>query len=164
MPYARLFGALAMAAGFVRIVLGFFPWSDTDPLLQGVAFAIDLGFLFGLTGFWVANAKAFGAPGLVTYLVAASGLALIVGPDGTAFGVDIYLVGVHVIGIGLVLMSIVILIRRIPARMAAAAWLLSAVANTAGLAMNRPEGFLVAGILFAAGFVFAGWTLLRTPV
>lgn len=132
-------------------------------MLEAVAFAVDLGFLFGLTGFWVQNAKALGAPGLITYLIAASGIALIAGPDGEEVGVDIYLAGAHVIGIGLVLMSIVIFVRRIPARIAAAAWLLSAVANTAGLAMERPEGFLVAGVLFGAGFICAGLSLFRAP-
>lgn len=162
MPYARLFGVFAIAAGVARIVLGFLPWRDADPVLEGVAFAIDLGLLFGLTGFWVQNAKAFGPPGLATYLIAASGIALIVGPDGEAFGLDIYLIGVHVIGVGLALMATVILIRRIPARIAAVAWLVSAASAAIGNAIGRPEGFILAGALFAAGFICIGLSLLRS--
>lgn len=161
MPYLRVFGIFAIAAGLARIASSFIDWRESGGALEAFALAIDLGLLFGLTGFWLAHAKELGPFGLAAYLVAASGIALITGPDGTAYGVDVYETGVTIIGLGLAFLGAVILARGVDARLGAIAWLLAVAASVGGGAIGKPEeGFMAAGIIFGAGFVFAGMTVL----
>jgi hypothetical protein len=160
--FARFFGLLAMAGGLTRIATTFLVnWSAGLPQTEALALAIDFALLFGLTGFYFIDAARLGPLGLVGYLIAASGIAFIFGPDGTAFGRDIYETGVTAIGIGLIILSMAMLLAGV-ARLAGALWIASAAASVLGGAIGRgAEGFLFAGVLFGAGFVVAGLSLLR---
>jgi len=159
--YLRILGLLAILGGGVRIVTSFVPWVDGSLALEAVALGIDLCLLFGLTGFYVAFSARLGAAGFVGYLVAASGIALIAGPDGEAFGIDIYQAGVAVIAAGLAVLSLILLIRRI-APPAALLWFGAIAAAVGGGALGYPgQAFAVAGAAFGAGFVAAGFSTMR---
>lgn len=161
-PFARVFGLLAIAGGLARIATTFLVgWSAGSAQAEALALAIDFALLFGLTGFYFANAARLGLIGLAGYLLAASGIAFIFGPDGAAFGIDVYQTGVMAIGIGLIILSIPMLISGV-ARPAAALWIASAASSILGDVIGRgAEGFALAGVLFGAGFAAAGWSLLR---
>ena len=158
----RLFGALALLGGAARIATTFLvDWSQPTRMTEVIALAIDFCLLFGLAGFYFANAARLGFIGLVGFLVAASGIALIFGPDGVAFGLDIYETGVGFIAIGLVVLSVAQGLAGV-ARPAAALWTLSAAAGVGGAFVDRAaEGFAVAGVLFGLGFMAVGVTALR---
>lgn len=154
--HMKVFAALAAAGGAMRVIASFMPWTPENAGLEAFYLAIDLALLFGLTGFYLAVAGRTGIAGLAGYLVAASGIALIVGPDGTAFGIDLYQAGVVVIALGLVILSAALLLAR-EARLAAALWLVAIAAAPAGAALGQPGfGFAVAGVLFGAAFIVAG--------
>lgn len=151
----------AIAAGALRLVSPFLDWSSPTPGLEVFALVVDLGLLFGLSGFYFAKAAQLGLWGLAGYIVAAGGLAVITGPDGVAFGLDIYAAGVHVIGIGLSVFSVALLMAGV-ARLAAFAWIAAAVIGSAGPALGQGDiSFMIAGISFALGFIAAGVDLLR---
>lgn len=157
----RFFGVLAIAAGAARIATTFLvDWSRPSLPLEAVALAVDFGLLFGLTGFYFANVDRLGLVGLLGYLCAASGVAFIFGPDGEAYGVDIYRTGVAVIGVGLFILAIPMALAGV-ARVAAAMWIAAVLVTLGGDVVGRAaEGFALAGVFFGAGFVAAGATLL----
>jgi hypothetical protein len=152
----------AIAAGALRLGSPFLDWTSATPGLEIFALIVDLGLLFGLAGFYFANAPRLGAIGLAGFVISASGLAAITGPDGAAFGVDIYATGAQVIGAGLLVFSIALLMAR-TAPLAALAWIAAAIVSVAGGWMGRGDfAFTIAGTLFALGFIAAGVDLLRS--
>jgi len=160
-PY-RAAALAAIAAGALRLVSPFFDWSSPTPGLEAFALVVDLGLLFGLSGFYFAKAAQLGLWGLAGYIVASAGLAVITGPDGVALGIDIYAAGVHVIGIGLLVFSVALLMAGV-ARLAGFAWIAAAAVSVAGGSLGQGElAFTIAGICFALGFIAAGADLLRT--
>jgi hypothetical protein len=155
-PY-RLLGAVAIAAGLARVASTFLPWKAGDAGLEAFALAIDIGLLLGLSGFYFRHAAKLGVVGLLGYAVAASGIAFITGPDGEAFGVDTYETGATVIGLGLLVLSVMLLLRKV-APIAGLAWIAAVAASLAGSAAGQAElGFAVAGVLFGLGFASAGF-------
>jgi hypothetical protein len=157
----RVLGAVAIAAGVARIASSFLDWSQPNAEIEAFAFAIDVGLLLGLSGFYFANAQRLGAVGFIGYAIAAAGIAFITGPDGAAFGVDIYQMGVGVIAAGLLVLSAAMLMQKI-ARLAAGCWIASVVAGAGGGAVGYADaGFMIAGILLALGFIAVGLEQLR---
>ncbi len=158
----RVLGLLAVLGGGVRIVTSFISWDDASASLEALALGIDLCLLFGLTGFYFAFSARLGPIGFIGFLIAASGIAIITGPDGDAFGVDIYQAGVAIIAAGLAILSAILLIRRI-APFTAMLWLASIAAAIVGGALGYPnEGFIAAGVAFGAGFGVAGIATMRS--
>lgn len=159
-PY-RAAALAAIGAGALRLISPFLDWSSPTSALEAYALVVDFGLLFGLSGFYFKNASRLGVLGLCGYFVASAGLAVITGPDGVAFGIDIYAAGAHVIGIGLSVFSVALLMAGV-ARLAAFAWIAAAVVSVAGGALGQGDiSFMIAGIAFALGFIAAGVDLLR---
>ncbi|MFN3959912.1 MAG: hypothetical protein ACK4NP_08370 [Parvularculaceae bacterium] len=160
-PYP-LAALAAIAAGALRLASPFLDWTSPTPGLEIFALIVDVGLLFGLAGFYFANAPRLGAIGLAGFIVSAAGLAAITGPDGTTFGVDIYAAGAQVIGAGLLVFSVALLMACM-APLAAFAWIAAAIVSVAGGSMGQGElAFTIAGMLFALGFIAAGADLLRS--
>ncbi len=156
----RLAGAAAVLGGAVRIAMAFVPWSPGVAWLEAVAFAIDVLLLFGLMGIYLAHRAVLGWGGFAAFVLAEIGIASIVGPDTAAFGIDTYLAGVHAISVGLLLLGVAMLVKRIEP-LAAVCWIASLVVGlAAGFVGQASAGFLIGGILFGLGFVAAGLSLL----
>ena len=153
----RLLGVAAILGGLLRIGSAFIPWAPNVAWLEAFYLVIDVLLLFGLMGFYFAHRARLGAFGFVAFVIAESGIAAIVGPDATAFGIDTYATGVLVITIGLTLLSLAILATRGAPWWVAACWLGSAIVGVGGSALGQAElGFFAGGILFGLGFIAAG--------
>jgi len=161
----RLAGVAAAVGGALRVAAAFIPPEPGSVPLEFLYFVIDVSLLFGLIGIYAAECERLGWLGLVGFAVAATGLASIVGPDADIAGINVYATAVAVIGIGLAIMSIVMLrFSRFP-RWIPALWIGSLLAGlSASLLPVRPQAaFLVAGVLFALGFLGAGVVLFAKP-
>lgn len=157
----RMAGAAAVLGGGIRIAMAFVPWAPGVAWLEAVAFAIDVLLLFGLMGIYLAHRAALGWGGFAAFVLAEIGIASIVGPDTVAFGIDSYLAGVHAISVGLLLLGVVMLLKRIEP-LAAACWIASLLVGlAAGVVGQGSAGFMIGGVLFGLGFVAAGLSLLR---
>lgn len=153
----RVLGLAAIAGGGLRIASAFVPWAPNLAWLEAFYLVIDLLLLLGLMGFYFACRARLGVMGFIAFAISESGIAFILGPDGVAFGIDIYATGVLVITIGLTLLSLAILARRGAPWWIAASWIGAAVAGAGGAAAGQAElGFFAGGILFGLGFVAAG--------
>jgi hypothetical protein len=156
----RMLGVAAIVGGALRVGSAFIPWSPNDVWLEALAFVIDVLLLFGLMGLYFAHRAKLGLAGFAAFALAEIGIASIVGPDTSAFGIDTYQAGVAAISLSLSLLAIVMLTRRAGPMLAAACWIASTIVGIAGSALGLGElGFLAGGVLFGLGFVAAGWAL-----
>ena len=159
----RLSGAAAIAGGAARIFSAF-PLL-ADPIAREWLYtAIDVLLLFGLMGIYLARVKALGFLGLLSFIVGVAALSFIGGPDADPFGFSTYEQGAATLVIALIGLSIAWL--RVGERpiWAPLCWIASAVAAGVLSALPAPlpnYAFMSAGVLFGAGFVFAGLDLVR---
>jgi len=159
----RILGGAAVLGGVLRIVSAFVPWEQNLAWLEAFYFVIDVALLFGLMGVYFAERARLGFAGFAAFALAETGIGSIVGPDGMAFGLDVYQLGVFAISIGLAILGMVMLVTRAGSALAASCWILSLVVGLAATFANQPEaGFVAGGILFGVGFVVAGVALVRT--
>ncbi len=157
---ALYIGALAaIAGGAPRVISGFIPYSEGALGLEIFYGLIDLCLLFGLFAVYLKSAERLGWPGLISFLVAAVGLASIVGPDTTLWGVDLYRLGAAVLMVGLSALAAVMLWRRV-LKQAALYWLAAFAVGLLATLTSSQLAFAVAGMLFGVGFVSAGVTLI----
>ncbi|MGH6949738.1 MAG: hypothetical protein ACREH4_02630 [Vitreimonas sp.] len=159
----RLAGAAAVAGGAAR-VFSAFPLLSDPTTLQWLYTAIDVLLLFGLIGIYLARASRLAMLGLASFAVSVAALSFIGGPDADVFGFSTYEQGATTLAIGMVGLSIAWV--RVGERPFGPplCWFGSVLA--AGLLSRLPApapdyAFMAAGVLFGAGFVWAGWTLLR---
>jgi hypothetical protein len=160
----QVLGASAVLGGVLRAGSAFIPWDmwGSDLRVEVLSIVIDVALLFGLMGVYFAARAQLGWLGFAAFALAETGIASIIGPDTVAFGVDTYLAGVHAISIGLALFGVQMLLKQTGTAAAASCWILSLAVGAGGGAIGEGElGFLLGGILFALGFVFAGMDLLR---
>ena len=102
----RVLGVAAMLGGSLRIASAFVRWRPGSATLELFYLLIDLLLLFGLMGAYLAHRSRLGIFGFVGFVVAEAGIASIVGPDATVFGIDTYATGVVVIMTGLTMLSV----------------------------------------------------------
>ncbi|MEO1100472.1 MAG: hypothetical protein AAFW65_01360 [Pseudomonadota bacterium] len=152
--YGAIFG------GALRIVASFVPFTPESAALEVFYALIDFSLMAGLAALYVANATRLGTVGLVGFVLAFAGLASIIGPDPAMLGIDFYQLGVAVIGLGVALLGLRIVVLD-GLRMPGGFWLSAFVAGLAAYAGAGAVAFVVAGILFGAGFIAAGVALLR---
>ena len=160
----RLAGASAALGGALRVAAAFIP-PAASPELELLYFVIDAALLFGLFGIYASEHRRIGWLGLAGFVAAAIGQASIVGPDSDYAGVNIYATASAVIGIGLAIMSVAMLLfGRFP-RFIPALWIGSLLVGLGSVVLpGRPAAaFLLAGILFALGFLAAGVFLASKP-
>lgn len=159
---ARFFGYQAIVGGVARVASSFVPWSPNNDWLEAFYFFVDINLLFGLIGFYLANAERLGRTGFSAFLITATGIVLIIGPDGTSFGVDIYQAGLAIIALGIGVFSINFLLRGGGSMFAPAIWLMSIVAVFFGAAAGfADQAYAIGGVFFGFGFIFAGLSLLQ---
>ncbi len=161
----RLAGVAAAVGGALRIAAAFIPPEPDTAALELLYFIIDLSLLFGLIGIYAAECERLGWLGLIGFVIATTGLASIVGPDADIAGINIYATAVAVIGIGLAIMSIAMLLfSRFP-RWIPALWIGSLLAGISASVLpdKPPAAFVVAGVLFAFGFLGAGIVIFAKP-
>ena len=159
-----LAGAAALAGGSARIVAAFPLWRD--PLvLEWLYTAIDVLLLFGLIGIYLQRAQRFGFLGLASFGVAVAALSFIGGPDADPFGFSTYEQGATTLAIAMVGFALAWLRAGERPIWAPLCWFGSVIA--AGVLGVLPAplpgyGLQAAGVLFGAGFAFAGVHLLQS--
>ena len=159
----RLAGAAAIAGGGARIFSAF-PLLIDPAALQWLYAAIDVLLLFGLIGIYLSRASRFAMLGLASFAVSVAALSFIGGPDADVFGFSTYEQGATTLAIGMVGLSIAWLRAGERPLGPPLCWFASILA--AGVLARLPApmpdfAFMAAGVLFGAGFVWAGWSLLR---
>lgn len=152
----------AISGGAARIVSAF-PLVSDPVAQQWLWTGIDVLFTFGLIGIYLDRAQKLGFLGLASFAVAMAALSFIGGPDADPFGFSTYEQGAATLAIAMVGFSLAWLRAGERPVWAPLCWFGSVVA--AGVlgfvAPLAPYGFLVAGALFGAGFVFAGVSLAQ---
>ncbi len=161
----RLAGAAAALGGALRVAAAFIPLVPGDLELELLYFVIDVALLFGLIGIYAAECERLGWLGLIGFVVAATGLASIVGPDTDIAGIDIYATASAIISIGLSILAVALLLcGRLP-RWIPALWIASLLAGIAASVLpdTAQTAVLIASVLFALGFLGAGVALFARP-
>ena len=160
----RLGGLAAILAGALRVASAFLPASEHSAALEWLYLVIDVLLLFGLLGVYAYQRAESGLWGFAGFLLAATGLESIGGPDGTIGDVDIYTAGATLIGIGLVVLAVGTWRgRRLP-RYVPALWVLSTAVGMGGfLVPGSAVPFQIAGVAFGFGFVGAGIRVWSRP-
>ncbi len=157
-PYVRLFGALALLGGALRLIATFIPYTPDSLALESFYFVIDIALIFGLIGIFAARMQTLGVAGLVGFIIALVGQVAILGPDRVVFGVSLYEVSVAVIALGLAIMAASIWLSGAYPRAVALFWIAAPLFSVGGDALGIPYlGFAAAGISYSAGFIYAGW-------
>ena len=152
--------ATAVLGGGLRVATTFVPYAPHSAWLEALYAVADIGMLFGLIGVYLAVADQVGRLGLGAFAVALTGVASIVGPDATEFGVDFFQLGSAVFVLGLAGMA-VLMLRGGVLKVAAGFWLLSALAAIVGAAAAMPIAIAMAGFGVGAGFLAAGLGVLQ---
>ena len=164
MNFTHLFRLAAVAAivgGLLRIVVAFPLFSD--PLtLEWLYTAIDILLLFGLIGIYLDRFERLGFLGLASFGVAVAALSFIGGPDADPFGFSTYEQGALTLAIAMVGLAMAWLRQGERPLGPALCWFGSVVCVGAlGMLPVPPSyGFIGAGVLFGAGFTWAGYALL----
>ena len=159
----RLAGVAAVAGGLIDLVGPLFYPHLAEPLKLSTYVLIDVLLLFGMLGVQSVAGRAMGWPGLVGFVVAVSGVLLVRTSAAGIWGAASYTVASAIWSIGMVVISVALLSKRGPFRMAAALWIAAFVIGLAGLAL-KDQGLAhrLAAWCFALGFVAAGVILART--
>jgi hypothetical protein len=153
----RLAAAAAIVGGVLRAGTAFIAWNPNAAWLEALALVIDLSCLFGMLGVYLPHRGPLGRAGVAAFAVTESGIASIVGPDTTAFGIDTYQAGVMTLSLGLCLLSALMLRCRAGSQTAACLWIASTAGGLLGLASGHDEmGFFFGGVLFGLAFIAGG--------
>lgn len=161
---ARVGAVSGLLAGLLEIVAQFLTHVPDHAGLEALYAAIDTSFLIALTSLIALVAERIALPGLVLLLLALAGVASIVGPDKTVFGIDFYRAGsaVFVLALGgsAIWLARLVAFRRV-AQLWGAAALFALLAGASGEALALRATSVMLGI----GFLLLGrvmWTLRET--
>ena len=160
----RCGGLAAILAGALRTAIAFLPAIEPSVALEWLYLLVDVLLLFGLLGVYAYQHAESGIWGFAGFLLAATGLESIGGPDGKIGNVDVYTAGATLIGIGLVVLAVGSWRAQKLPRYVPALWVLSTVVGMSGfLVAGSTVPFRIAGIAFGLGFVGAGVRLWSDP-
>ncbi|NOT45469.1 MAG: hypothetical protein HOP14_12780 [Acidobacteria bacterium] len=151
-------GAIAAAlAGLLRVSSSFLVYSEPTVGRELLYLTIDLGILFGLLAIYFHQYVELGKPGVAAFVVALSGTAIIVGPDGFIGSVPMYQFGSTLLLGGLSAMAILGWnAARIP-RYALASWLVSLALGIGSTIPGAPPALVAwAGLALGIGVLGAG--------
>jgi hypothetical protein len=165
MNYAALYRLSAFAAvvGGVLRMASSFPLTPDEVTLQWLYAGIDVLLLMGLMGIYFARAERLGFLGLASFGVAVAALSFIGGPDADPFGFSTYEQGAAALAIAMVGLSLAWVRAGERPLGPPLCWFGSVV--VVGVLNFIPPisqyGFILAGVLFGAGFAWAGVVQLR---
>ncbi len=100
----RMGGLAAVLAGVLRTLASFIP-HQPGVALELFYLAIDLLILFGIFGVYARVHESAGVAGFVGFVLATTGTAAIVGPDGDLGGVPVYQAGSAILVVGLAFLA-----------------------------------------------------------
>ncbi len=157
----RLAAVAAIAGGLLRIAVAFPIFSD-PVTLEWLYTLIDILLLFGLIGIYLDRAERLGVLGFASFAIGVAALSFIGGPDADPFGFSTYEQGAMTLAIAMIGLSIAWVSRGAKPLGPAFCWFGSVVVvGVLGwLPLPQSYGLIGAGVLFGAGFAWAGYALL----
>lgn len=160
----RLGGLAAMLAGVLRAGTSFLGFSEPTVPQEMLYLTIDVSVLFGLLSIYFYQNADVGRTGFAGFLLSVTGTAVIVGPDATLGGVDMYAVGAAMLLAGLVFLAIGSWkAGRLP-KYVPASWVLSTLTGAGGFLVGGSTILLtLAGLTFGVGFIGAGARIWSDP-
>lgn len=159
-PGLLRFGAsAAIVGGALRVFASFIAYREASIELEVFYGLIDMCLLFGLLTFYFYVSEQLNWVGMVGFIIAVAGLASIVGPDPTLWGIDLYMLGATMLMVGLSAMAIAML-QAYVMKASALYWLAALVAGVISVLSGSAFVFAISGTLFGLGFVSGGVTIL----
>jgi hypothetical protein len=153
----RLGGIAAIIAGILRGINSFLP-SDTPVVTIEILYLItDIFILFGIMGLYGFQRQESGWWGFCGFLLAIIGTGMIIGPDGSISGVNMYPVGSLIFAAGLSLLAVGSwIVNKLP-RWIPVFWVLSTILGFIGyFSPGLNLLFVISGVIFGIGFAGAG--------
>lgn len=157
----RLSGFSALIGGLLDMCAHAIPYTENSAPLEAYYAVTDILLMFGIFGLYLAHAQKTALLGFIGFVITATGIGSIIGPDAIMFDTNFYEVGITAVTIGVLIYSISLFRAKILTP-TAIAWLLMAVIGIAGSALGFALSFKIAGILFGLGFVLGGWKMVKT--
>ena len=158
---ARLGGAAAMIAAFLRAVGSFVPAAPETTALAGLYLVTDVFILLGLIGWYLAQHQRLRLWGLLGFVLSVVGVAVI-RSNGALPGVDTYSIGAPLLVIGLIVLAATAWRAGLMGAWVPGALLVAGVLGPVGyLAPGVSALFAVSGLAFSVGFGGAGTYLWR---
>jgi hypothetical protein len=160
----RVAGVAAFVGGAARMVASF-PVTRDAIALEALYAGVDILLLFGLIGIYLRKAKALGPLGLLCFAAAVAALSFIGGPDADPFGFSTYETGAAALAIAMATLGLIWIFARQRPFLTPFYWVLALAAGAAAphLAAGGDYAVTAAGLLFGAGFAFAGIELIVRP-
>jgi hypothetical protein len=157
----RLAAIAAIAGGLLRIAAAFPLFSD-PVTLEWLYTTIDVLLLFGLIGIYLDRSERLGFLGLASFAVGVAALSFIGGPDADPFGFSTYEQGALTLAIAMIGLSIAWVRGGEKPLAPAFCWFGSVVCVgvLSWLPVPQSYGLIGAGMLFGAGFAWAGYAML----
>jgi len=158
MVYRRLlqWGALAaMLAGLLRGVTSFLP-ASSGMLFQMLYLVVDLLLLFGLISLYLFQRKEIGWWGLVGFVLALVGSALLVGKDVDSAGIFLYPLAALLFAVGISVLGMGSWFAKTLSRWVVASWIISTLLGIGYALLGSSVLLVLSGVLFSLGFIGAG--------
>jgi hypothetical protein len=153
----RLGGIAAIIAGILRGINSFLPANLPSVTVEILYLITDIFILFGIMGIYGFEHQESRLWGFLGFLLAIVGTGIIMGPDGSIGGVNMYPVGSLILAAGLTLLAIGSWIANKFPRWVPVFWILSTIVGFIGY--FSPGLHLLSigsGVIFGIGFARAG--------
>jgi hypothetical protein len=158
---ARLGGAAAMIAAFLRVIGSFLPAAPVTTALAGLYLVTDVFILLGLIGWYVAQHQRLGLGGLFGFVMSVVGV-VVIRSNGAFAGTDTYSIGAPLVVIGLLVLAATAWRAGLMGAWVPGALLVAAVLGPVGyVAPGVSVLFAASGLAFSLGFGGAGTYLWR---
>jgi hypothetical protein len=157
-------GLAGILAGLLRGIASFTP-TTASVGLQLFYFAIDVLLLLGTIGVYAFQKQEIGRWGLVGYLLALIGAALLLGHDVVNAVAFLYPVAAFLFAVGISILAICSWVANTFPRWALALLITSTVVGILGFFVKGFDIlFVISGVIFGIGFIGVGLTVWLQPV
>ena len=147
----------AILGGILRGIGSFVPASTPVIPLEALYFLTDVFILFGVMGLYGLQHEEAGLWGFFGFVLATVGIGIIIGPDGSIAGVNVYPIGAGIFSVGLILLAIGSWRANKLPRWIPFLWILSMVVGSIGYFVHDLNLlFVISGVLFGWSFAGAG--------
>ncbi|MBM9590555.1 hypothetical protein JWG41_08890 [Leptospira sp. 201903075] len=153
----------AIFAGALRCFAAFASEFMSGFYLESLYFAIDICLLFAVLGFYFQYYEKLKVPALIGFISCMTGIGLLIGPDQSATGLNVYPYGAGILSIGLILISLDSWKSNVISKWTPGIYILSVLTGSVGFFVSELAWlFVFGGILFGISFIGMGFSLLKS--